>query len=121
MNTIRRVAVVGSRKFANYNQLKTKLDEILELDDEIVSGGAVGVDSFAQRYCKEHGITIHIYYPDWERKGRGAGFIRNRHIVEHSDLVLAFYAKGSFQEGGTANTAMHARQLGVELKEYEEK
>lgn len=96
------------------------LDSLIATDDEIVSGGAHGVDSMAQRYAKENGHTIHIYYPNYNRYGKGATFIRNRIIVEESDLVLAFYQKGRFQQGGTADTAKWARELGKELKEYEE-
>jgi predicted Rossmann fold nucleotide-binding protein DprA/Smf involved in DNA uptake len=61
-----------------------------------------------------------IFYPKYSLLGSGATFARNRHIVENSDLVLIFYAKGQFQQGGSANTASCARKLGVTLREYEE-
>jgi predicted Rossmann fold nucleotide-binding protein DprA/Smf involved in DNA uptake len=116
----RTIAIVGSRDFVNYAQLKRVLDDIIRTDDEFVSGGAKGVDSMAQRYAKEAGHNIHIYYPKYAQHGPGATFIRNKEIVEHSELVLAFYAKGRFQQGGTANSAKWARELNIELKEYEE-
>jgi hypothetical protein len=120
MKLYRKVAVVGSRVFNNWNQLKIELDKILEEDDEIVSGGALGVDSMAQRYAKEKGHNIKIYYPKYARHGKPATFIRNKDIVEDSDLVLAFYAKGRFRVGGTANSAEWAERLGKELLEFEE-
>lgn len=120
MKLFRVVAVVGSREFTNYAQLKRVLDQTLHMDDEIASGGAKGVDSMAQRYAKEEGFNIHIYYPKYARYRMGATFKRNKEIVENSELVLAFYVKGRFQQGGTANTAKWARELGVELREYEE-
>ena len=116
----KRIAVVGSREFKNWVQLKFVLDRTTKMDDELVSGGALGVDSMAQRYAKENGLDIKIYYPKYARFGKGAAFIRNKTIVENSDLVLAFYRKNHFQEGGTANTAKHARDLNVSLIEYEE-
>ena len=73
----------------------------------------------AQRWAKDHGHAIHIYYPRWEN-GRSAGFVRNKRIVENSDLVLAFYSTGNFAKGGTANTAHWARELNVKLIEFEE-
>jgi predicted Rossmann fold nucleotide-binding protein DprA/Smf involved in DNA uptake len=115
----KRVAVVGSREFKNYAQLSLVLDQYLKYEDEIVSGGALGADSFAQRYAKEKGYVIHIYYPRWEH-GKSAGFERNKRIVENSDIVIAFYAKKRFQQGGTANTAMWARKMEKPLYEYEE-
>jgi len=121
----RRIAVVGSREFRNYTQLDKKLSEVVGFDDELVSGGAIGVDSMAQRWAKDHGNAIHIYYPRWNDPhtgtyDRGAGFKRNKVIVENADLVLAFYQRGRFQQGGTANTAKWARELGVQLFEFEE-
>lgn len=127
MLTYKRIAVVGSRKFMNYLQLKREIDNIYEEDDWIISGGATGADSMAQRYAKENGLPILIVYPRWRViKGTekvydaGAGFKRNKVIVENSDIVLAFYSLGAFQEGGTANTATWARKLEVPLQEFEE-
>jgi predicted Rossmann fold nucleotide-binding protein DprA/Smf involved in DNA uptake len=115
-----RIAVVGSRQFKNYRQLCDYLDSIVKWGDSIVSGGAVGVDSMAQRYCKERGLSITIIYPDFAHYGRGATFVRNKEIVEACDRVVAFYAAGSFQQGGTANTAEWARKLDKALVEFEE-
>jgi hypothetical protein len=46
--------------------------------------------------------------------------VRNKLIAESSDLVLAFYQKGRFQEGGTANTIKWARELEIPYLEFEE-
>lgn len=123
MLTHKRIAVVGSREFQNYQQLDRELKARVVAEDTLVSGGAKGADSMAQRWAKENGKSILIIYPEWHTKGyydAGAGFKRNEQIVRNSDLVLAFYRKGHFQEGGTANTATWARKLGVELIEFEE-
>jgi predicted Rossmann fold nucleotide-binding protein DprA/Smf involved in DNA uptake len=116
----RRIAVVGSRTFTDYGQVSTVLANTVLDEDSLVSGGAVGVDSMAQRYAREFGLEITIIYPNYGRYGKGATFHRNRQIVEHSDLVLAFYAKGRFQQGGTSNTIHWAQELGVPYIEYEE-
>jgi len=127
MLTYKKVAIVGSRAFKNYAQLKQTALEYIGPDDWVVSGGALGADSMAQRLVKEQGNTIVIIYPRWRNDvngesiyDAGAGFKRNKRIVEESDIVLAFYQKGRFQQGGTANTAAWARQLDKELHEYEE-
>lgn len=119
MLTFKRVAVVGSRKFRNYAQIEQILSKYIDYDDEIVSGGAFGADSMAQRYAKEKGHVIHIYYPRWEH-GYSAGFARNKRIVENSDIVICFYSKGNFRQGGTANAAKWAQELAKPLYEYEE-
>lgn len=117
------IAVVGSREFKNFAQLRRIVLEFLEEDDWIVSGGAVGADSFAQRLRKEIGGTILIHYPKWRPDGvfdRGAGYKRNKKIADSADIVLCFYQKDHFQQGGTANTATWARTMKKELHEYEE-
>ena len=116
----KRIGVVGSRIFGNYQQLATRLTDMVVDGDSIVSGGAVGADSMAQRFAKDAGMEITIFYPNKVRFGKGATFARNRQIVEHSDVVIAFYAKGRFQQGGTSNTIYWAQQLGVPYYEYEE-
>ena len=118
--TLKRIGIVGSREFKNWEQLKSEIDKIIKSDDELVSGGAVGADSMAQRYAKEYGYNFHIYYPKYRKFGKPATFIRNKEIVENADIILAFYQKGRFQEGGTANTAKWARELGRPLFEFEE-
>jgi predicted Rossmann fold nucleotide-binding protein DprA/Smf involved in DNA uptake len=121
MLTKQRIGVVGSREFHNWLQLSSKLDELVKSpDDEIISGGAIGADSMAQRYAKERGHDIHIYYPKYTVYGKPATFIRNKLIAENSDLVVAFYQKGRFQLGGTSNTIYWAKELGVPYEEYEE-
>lgn len=120
MKLHRNIGVVGSRDFKNWEQLKRTIDSFIQEEDEIISGGAVGADSMAQRYAKAYGYDMQIKYPKYARNGKGAAFIRNKVIVENSDIVLAFYVKGRFQEGGTANSAMWARKLDIELHEFEE-
>lgn len=123
MLTYKRIAVVGSREFKNYEQLEREVNAFVEDGDWIISGGALGADSMAQRFAKESGGTILIIYPKWrDERGYhpGAGFDRNKRIVQNADVVLAFYQKGRYQQGGTANTAKWARELGVELYEFEE-
>lgn len=118
--TSKKIGIVGSREFKNYEQLEREINKIIKQDDELVSGGAVGADSMAQRYAKQHGYYIHIYYPKYAQFGKPATFIRNKVIVENADIVLAFYQKGRFQQGGTANTAKWARDLDCPLFEFEE-
>lgn len=113
-------AVVGSRAFQNYSFLHKTLQGIVNEGDALVSGGALGVDSMAQRYAKENGLRITIIYPNFARFGPPATFIRNKEIVEESTHVLVFYAKGRFRQGGSANAASWAEKLKVPLREFEE-
>ena len=79
-----RIAIVGSR-----NVVVDNLKNYLSIDDEIVSGGAKGVDSCAQDYARKHGLKLTEFLPDYQKYGRAAPIIRNKLIVEYSDKVIA--------------------------------
>lgn len=88
-----KLAVVGSRTFNNYELLKTKLDSIHMNNkiDMIISGGAKGADSMAEKWSKENNIPTNIFIPEWNKYGRRAGYIRNVDIVRNADEVIAFW------------------------------
>ena len=82
-----RVAVIGSRGLHVEN-----LEDYLPKDTtEIVSGGARGVDTSAREYALKHGLKLTEYLPEYGKYGRGAPLRRNIAIIEHADLVLAFW------------------------------
>jgi hypothetical protein len=108
-----KVAVIGSRGFNDYSYLKSKLDQF-EID-EIVSGGAKGADSLAERYAREMGIDLKVYLPKYKKFGRVAPLIRNRQIVEDSDLVVAFWDGKS---KGTKNAIGEANKLGKKIQVF---
>ena len=97
-----RLAVVGSRNFTDYETAKVILDE-LQKDigfTRIISGGADGADSLAEKYAWENNIDISIFVPDWSI-GRQAGFIRNVEIWDNADYGVAFW---NGESNGTAHS-----------------
>lgn len=121
-----KIAIVGGRDFNNYDLLKTEVSKlILDTSDvEIVSGGAKGADALAERFAKEFNYPIKIFKAEWDKIDVGkvyikynkygkpynalAGFIRNRKLVEYSDVVIAFW---DFSSHGTMNTLEIVREL----------
>lgn len=82
-----KVAVIGSRNITDID-----LGQYLPKGtDEIVSGGAKGVDACAAAYARAHGLRLTEFLPDYGRYGRGAPIRRNMHIVAYADYVLAFW------------------------------
>ena len=81
-----KIAVVGSREIAVEN-----LESYLLDCDEVISGGAKGVDRCAKEYALQKGIPYIEYLPEYRRYGRGAPLVRNRRIVDESDFVLIFW------------------------------
>ncbi len=81
-----RIAVVGSRKIT-----VTDIGVYVSEADEIVSGGAVGVDTCAADYAKKNGIRLTVFLPEYDRFGRAAPIVRNKRIVDYADKVVAFW------------------------------
>ena len=115
-----RLAIVGSRKFTNYALMKEILDPHLIQIGEIVSGGAYGADTLAQRYAQENGIPIMIYYPNYRRHAKKkAPILRNLRIARYCDRMVAFAYSDS---KGTRHVIREAQRLKkgvlvIELKE----
>lgn len=84
-----KIAVIGSRSFADWELLQETLQE-WEIT-EIISGGAIGADSLAEKYAKLHGIPTKIFKPDYQTKGKIAPLERNKTIILACDQVIAFW------------------------------
>ncbi len=104
-------AVVGSRSFNDYSQVERFLNQFDDID-LIVSGGAKGVDSLAEKYSLQYKIEKLIFYADWKKFGNKAGFIRNTSIIERADVVVAFW---DYKSKGTLDSIKKAKKLKKEL------
>lgn len=102
---MRRVGIVGSREFPHLEAVR---DFVFSLspDTVIVSGGARGVDTVAERAALEAGLETVIFHADWATHKRSAGYIRNVALVRYVDEVIAFW---DGQSRGTAHVITLAR------------
>lgn len=85
----KRIAVVGSRKFSDYSLVKKILKPYLPFT--LITGGALGADTLAEKFAKEYDLDILIHYPEWKKYGRKAGMLRNTFIVRDCEQVIAFW------------------------------
>lgn len=106
------VAIVGSKDFADA-KLVGDYVETLAADATVVSGGASGVDTYAEEAATRRGLATLIFHADWENLGRRAGPIRNEKIVAHASRVVAFW---NGQSRGTLNSLVLARELGLPVE-----
>lgn len=110
-----KLAIVGSRYVKQRSHIIQMIDQFIKECGEpsmIVSGGASGVDRIAKEYAIEHDIQYVEFPANWDIYGRGAGPIRNKQIVENSDIVFAFPSQSS---KGTLNTMMLAKMMNKKL------
>lgn len=97
-----KLAVIGSRG------LSMDISPYIPDDcTEIISGGAVGIDTAAEYYADCHRISKHIIRPQYDKYGNKAPLIRNKLIVDIADEVLAIWDGRS---RGTKYTIDYANQ-----------
>lgn len=108
-----KLAVVGSRSLKDNERAKILAKSLIGgLTSErgfgmIISGGAAGVDKWAEEVASELNISKRVFKPDWQRWGKSAGFRRNVDIISESDYVLILWDGSS---KGTAHDIKIARK-----------
>ena len=105
-----KVAVVGSRG------LKVNIGAYLpDKTTQIITGGAKGIDTLAERYAKENGIPVCILKPEYRLLGAAAPLVRNEQIVDKADMVVAIWDGVS---RGTRHAIAHAEKTNKPVKVY---
>ena len=112
-----RVAIVGSRNI-EYENLQKKAYALLCRNipsgaTEIVSGGAVGIDTLAEIYARQNGLPIKVFKPDYAKYGKRAPLVRNDEIIHYAQYVLAIWDGSS---RGTAYTVAACIKDGIPVK-----
>lgn len=103
-----RIAVVGSRDFKSQYAVE-RLVYLMPQTWTVVTGGARGVDKWAEQTARHYLRDVVVYEPDWKKYGKSAGFIRNNEIVRDCDVVVAFW-------DGKSKGTKHSIQLARYLK-----
>lgn len=124
-----RVIVTGSRDWPDMKAVCRALDHMLTLAHAygetltVVHGGCpTGADAMASAWCQlmsdgfDLNVVEQVFEADWEAKGRAAGPIRNRQMIESgATYVLAFSRSGS---RGTSGTVAMAEAAGIPVMSH---
>ena len=82
-----KLLIVGSRSITDFD-----LSPYIPADtDTIISGGANGIDSLAERYADRHRLSKYIMRPRYDLYGRAAPLKRNEKMVDMADAVLVVW------------------------------
>lgn len=100
-----KLAIIGSRNIS-----LDVTQYIPQGVEEIISGGAIGIDTCAEEYADKKKLSKHIIRPRYDLyPAKAAPIKRNEMIVDLCDEVLAFWDGKS---RGTLSTINNARKKG---------
>lgn len=113
--------IAGSRTITNYKLVVKIIKELSKQNpslkiNEVVSGGARGVDKLGEQLAKEYNRKLTIFPAEWDRLGRGAGYIRNIQMADYADTLIAIWDGKS---NGTRHMIDIARKKGLKVFVYE--
>ena len=116
MSTLK-IIIAGSRTITDYDQLVYALTGAIQAgiltsadSFEIVSGGAIGVDTLARRYATEFGLKLTEMKPQYKGPNdRGAPLRRNKDIANYGDVLIAIWNGYST---GTNDIIQYTKSLG---------
>lgn len=107
------IGVVGSREFPlGQKHLIVDFINSLPEDTVVISGGARGVDKWAENASNARRLGMIVFLPEWDKYGKRAGFIRNQTIVNASDEIVCFWDGVS---RGSMDTVRRAREAGKKV------
>jgi hypothetical protein len=128
-----KVAIVGDRNVSDYSIVKKAVEQSGFDVTEVVSGGAKGVDSLAERWARDHNIPCKVFKADWDnlrapgavikvnkwrkKYNANAGFQRNQDIVDYAEAVIAIQPNGP--TSGTQDTVRRTKKAKKLLHYYE--
>lgn len=77
------------------------------------------VEVIASDVANKLGITTQWCYPDERKKGRAGAYVRDAHMVQISDMVLALFTPTTLMSGGTGHVVEKAIDKEIPVHAYE--
>jgi len=76
------VIIAGSREIRWLSPVVRAIRESGFRVTTVVTGGARGVDKFAEKWAKHNGINLVVIEANWTKYGLSAGMVRNKQMVD---------------------------------------
>lgn len=78
--------------------------------EEVVSGGARGIDYLGEVWANDNGIPVVRFEADWNKYGPAAGPIRNREMAEYVKKSGYLFSVWDGKSKGTKNMIKEAQE-----------
>jgi len=117
-----KLVIAGSQLIDDYEIVKKAIakavkDGFVPSSFEVVSGGAIGVDSLAKAYASDRKLSYREFLPEYRSpKDKSAPLIRNQKMAVYGDALLAIWDGKST---GTKNMMGCMETLGKPVMTYQ--
>jgi len=97
-----KVIIAGSRHIDSYYYVRSTIEHspFFYKIQEVVSGGARGVDIFGEHWAVTNRIAFKRFPANWALHGKAAGPIRNKQMGEYADAAILIW---DGESAGTKN------------------
>ena len=113
-----KTAIIGSREFKQMDLVREEIFQRLHYSDiEVITGGAKGIDAFAETYCKSENIPCEVIRPI-NPANKLDYLFRNVEIITKADRIIAFWDESS---KGSAFTIRYALDRKKDIIVYNSK
>ena len=110
-----KIAIIGSRNLSPLTILVVAIEIYETIEDvnvtEVISGGARGIDSIAEKAAKVLNKTMTIIRPNNPSKKQDY-ILRNFKIVDQADKIIAYW---NGKSKGTLSTINYAKRINKEI------
>lgn len=108
-----RVIVAGPRSFTDYEVVADAIESAPFTPTHIITGGANGVDTLAERWADENSVSKNTFKPDYDsHPGQVAPLKRNEKMAKEGEALIAVW---NGESSGTQNMIEQAEKAGLEI------
>lgn len=117
---MKKVIIAGSREVPDVKYVAQCVKDIIgewDFPEEIVTGGARGVDRLAKELAESKGSAHKEVPADWDNFGKAAGHIRNQKMADYVGREGTLIAFPSVKGKGTQDMIQRAikKQMNVHI------
>ena len=106
-----KLAIIGSREYEPKSNVIEFLNSVHDEELEVITGGAPGVDTWAEEWCEENNVPCEVIRPI-DTKIKINYLYRNIEIITKADRIIAFWDGKS---KGTQFTVTYAATRGKDV------
>ena len=110
-----RTIIAGSRIATKFSYILKAIDQAPWTPSVVLSGRARGADELGEKWATRTNIPVEWFPADWNKFGKGAGYIRNAEMANKAEALIVLW---DGESKGTKNMIDLAKIKGLKVFIY---